>query len=113
MDTSTTITIRHNSAAHRFELLDEGRVIGEADYLPFDGAAGGQRIFFHTVVDEEYGGQGWGSRLATVALEDTVAAGMTIVPVCPYIHAFLGRHPEFARHAVAVRTEHLVALRQG
>src|SRR5690606_2968030 len=42
----------------RFALDDEGKIIGAAHFHDFDGAAGTERIFFHTTVDEEYGGQG-------------------------------------------------------
>lgn len=108
MDT-TTITVRHNADRHRFELVDDGKVIGKAHYLPDDGT--GERVFFHTVVDEAYEGYGLGSKLAAFALDETVAAGLKIVPVCPYIHAFLGRHREYAADVVKVRPEHLDALR--
>ena len=108
-DAPDDITTRHNADARRYELLDDGRVIGKAHYVPFEDAAGAQRIFTHTVVDEAYGGRGLGSRLVTFALEDTVAAGLTIVPVCPYVTAFLGRHPEFAGDTAAVRPDHLNA----
>lgn len=109
MDT-TAITTRHNETAHSYELLDDGRVIGAARYLPFDDESGPQRIFFHTDVDKEYGGQGLAGRLATLALNDAVAAGTAIVPVCPFIRAFLGRHREYAPNAVEVAPHHLEAV---
>lgn len=108
MDT-TSVTVRHNADGHRFELVDGERVIGQAHYLPDTGS--GERIFHHTVVDEAYEGHGLASKLATFALDETVAAGLRIVPVCPYIHAFLGRHREYADDVVEVRPEHLDALR--
>jgi predicted GNAT family acetyltransferase len=108
--TSTSITTRHNADARRYELLDDDNVIGKAYYVPFDAADGPERIFFHTVVDEAYGGQGLASRLASFALEDTVATATKIVPVCPYIKAFLRKHDEFAPDVVAVTPAHLAAL---
>jgi uncharacterized protein len=111
MDT-TTITVRHNADRLRFELLDGDRVIGKAYYVPHEGAAEPERIFYHTVVDEKYEGQGLASALATFALDDTVAAHLRIVPVCPYINAYLGRHREYAEHVVAVGPEHLEAVRR-
>ena len=86
--------IRHNSDRNRFEVLDGGAVVGGAAYLDRD--AEGQRIFYHTVIDEEYGGQGLAGRLAAQALDETVAAGLTIVPVCPYIRKYLQKHPEYS-----------------
>lgn len=113
MTETQAITVRHNPGALRYELLDGDAVIGEAHYRAFEDAGGPQRIFYHTVVDESYGGQGLGSRLATFALEDTAAAGLKVVPVCPYISAFLKRHPEHAANAVPVRHDHLLALQRG
>lgn len=112
MSETGTITVRHHAEGLRYELLDGDAVVGEAHYRPFEDPSGPQRIFYHTVVDESYGGQGLGSRLATFALEDTAAAGLAVVPVCPYISAFLKRHPEHAANAVAVRHEHLEAVRR-
>ena len=107
---AATITVHHNPDAGRFELVDDDKVIGTAQYLAYDGAAEPERIFYHTVVDEEYGGQGLGSKLATFALDSTAAAGLKIVPVCPYIRAFLDRHQEYAPDVVVVGPEHLAAL---
>lgn len=103
-------TVRHLPERHRFEILDGETVIGTAHYVPFDATSGGQRIFFHTVIDDAYSGRGLGGVLVTAALEDTVAAGLAIVPVCPYVRAFLRRHPDLAAHAVDAGAEHHAAL---
>ncbi|GAB5077971.1 GNAT family N-acetyltransferase [Arthrobacter sp. AD-310] len=104
------ITVRHNAERERFELLDSGRVIGKAAYKAYDGGGAPQRIFYHTVVNEEYGGQGLAGRLATVALDETVDAGVAIVPVCPYIKKFLAKHPGYAENTAAVKPAHLEFL---
>jgi predicted GNAT family acetyltransferase len=104
------ITIRHNAERERFEILDAGNVIGKAAYKAYDGGGSPQRIFYHTVVNEEYGGQGLAGRLATVALDETVAAGTGIVPVCPFIKKFLAKHPEYAGSVAAVKPAHLEFL---
>ena len=36
--------------------------------------------------------------------------GFRIVPVCPYVKAWLKRHDDYAQHAVAVRPRHLEAV---
>lgn len=107
---ATEVTVRHRPDTRRFELVDDGKVIGEAHYLPYD-AAQPERIFHHTVVDEAYGGQGLGSKLATFALDDTIAAGLKIVPVCSYISAFVSEHEKYQANTVDVAQEHLDALR--
>ncbi|MFP5311145.1 MAG: N-acetyltransferase, partial [Actinomycetes bacterium] len=43
------ITVRHNPARSRFEILDAGNVIGKAAYTGYDGGESPQRIFYHTV----------------------------------------------------------------
>jgi predicted GNAT family acetyltransferase len=102
------VVIRHNPEWDRFEVLVGGRVIGKAAYKDYDG--GPQRIFYHTVINEEYGGQGLAGKLATEALDQTVGAGLNIVPVCPYIKKFLSKHPEYADRATATTTAHLKFL---
>jgi predicted GNAT family acetyltransferase len=106
----TDITVRHNAGRERFEILDAGRVIGKAVYKAYDGGASPQRIFYHTVINEEYGGQGLAGQLATVALDETAAEGTAIVPVCPFIKKFIGKHPEYAANTVAVTPAHLEFL---
>jgi len=127
------LLIHHNTERERFELLDAGRVIGKAAYKEYDGGAdagsgseassdGGsgseaasdaparQRIFYHTVVNEEYGGQGLAGKLATEALDQTVAEGLRIVPVCPFIKKFLLKHTEYEAHVTRPTPAHLAFL---
>jgi uncharacterized protein len=104
------ITVRHNAERDRFEILDRGNVIGKAAYKDYDGGASPQRIFYHTVINEEYGGQGLAGKLAAVALDATVEAGTGIVPVCPFIKKFVAKHPEYSDSVVAVAQAHLEFL---
>jgi predicted GNAT family acetyltransferase len=106
----TEFTVRHNPARERFEVLVAGNAIGKAAYKMYDGGAAPQRIFYHTVINEEYGGQGLAGKLATVALDDTVEAGLGIVPVCPFIKKFLVKHPEYSGSTVAITPAHLQFL---
>jgi predicted GNAT family acetyltransferase len=105
----TTITITNNTTRSRFELLDADTVIGQAAYM--DDVGAGQRIFYHTAIDEEYGGRGLAGKLAAQALDETVAAGLLIVPVCPFIKKYLGKHPGYAPNVVAPTPAHLEFLR--
>jgi uncharacterized protein len=112
----SAITISHNPDRERFEVLDAGKVVGKAWYKAYDddgdGGADGpaERIFYHTVVNEDHAGQGLAGRLAKVALEETVAAGLRIVPVCPYIKSYIGRHPEYGASTAPVTSAHLQFL---
>jgi predicted GNAT family acetyltransferase len=104
------ITVRHNPGRNRFEILDAGNVIGKAAYKEYDGGASPQRIFYHTVINEEYGGQGLAAQLAAAALDETVMAGVCIIPVCPFIKKFLAKHPEYDGDTVGVKPAHLEFL---
>ncbi len=97
----------------RYELRDAGRLIGQAQYVVVPVEGGSDRVvFFHTEVDEAYGGRGLAQVLARFALDDTIAAGRTIVAVCPYIARFVKRHPEpYAAHVSRATPADLAALR--
>ncbi|NKX55634.1 N-acetyltransferase [Arthrobacter sp. E918] len=83
--------IVHNPERRRYELRDDGVVIGFTKYR----RAGGKVVFIHTEVDEDYAGQGLASKLARFALADVRASGRRIVPVCPYIASWLRTHHDF------------------
>ena len=76
----------------RYEVTVDGQLAGHADYHD----DGDVRVFVHTEVDDAYEGQGVGSALAKGALEDVRASGRTLVPRCPFIAAYIERHPEYA-----------------
>lgn len=48
----------------------------------------------HTNVQPEFEGRGIASRFAAWAFEDARVRGLKVVPNCPYIRAWLPRHPE-------------------
>ena len=75
--------------ASRYELRVGGRLVGTAAYRRSDGRI----AFTHTLVDEASQGKGFGSRLAAGALDDARHQGLEIVPLCPFIAAYLERHP--------------------
>jgi predicted GNAT family acetyltransferase len=110
MESESTITVRPNAERHRYELVDGDKVIGKAHWLPFEGSTGPERIFFHTTVKEDYSGQGLAGRLAGYSLDDTIAAGLAVVTVCPYFKSYVEKHPEYQPNTVPVRPQHLQAV---
>ena len=84
--------VRDNADEGRYELMLDGAVAGFAEYRDRDG----RRIFVHTIVDPAYGGRGFGNRLAKAALDDALARGMPVVARCPFIRAWIERHPDYA-----------------
>lgn len=106
----TEITVRQVPERGQFSLLDGSREIGKAAYREYTVGASPQRIFYHTVINPDFGGQGLGSILVTHALDQTVAAGIAPVPICPFIKDFITKHPEYAKHSDDVAAEHLQFL---
>lgn len=86
------IRIEKDSAAGRFQLVVDGVVAGFADYRDADGV----REFPHTVVSPEYGGRGLAGRLTAAALDSTRSDGLTVLPSCSYVAAFIDSHPEYS-----------------
>ncbi len=75
----------------RYEATIGGRLAGIAAYRNRPGA----RVFTHTEVLPEWEGRGVGGRLAQAALDDVRARGLQAVPRCPFIAAWIRRHPEY------------------
>ena len=109
--------VQHRPEESRYVLVDHGEdcngdnEIGEELYTDFDEAGRPERILFHTAVSEEYAGQGLASVLVHTVVDDVIAAGRAIVPVCPYVAKWLPRHPEYAADVVKPTKAHLDAVR--
>ena len=84
------ITVEDDPAGERYVITVDGKLAGSAYYE----ADGNRRTFIHTEVDPEFEGHGLGGRLAAAALADVRARGLTAVPLCPFISAWLRRHPD-------------------
>ncbi|OQO93893.1 N-acetyltransferase [Saccharomonospora piscinae] len=69
----------------------EGPPVGRADFVEPQDVAG-ERIFFHTEVDQEFGGRGLAGLLVREALADSIRRNLTVVPVCPLFARHLRRH---------------------
>lgn len=90
----------------RFEIRVDDTVAGFTQFVDRDG----QRIIFHTEVDEAFSGQGLGGTLVGQALDRTREAGLRVVPVCPYVEKYIGKHEEYADIADPVTDEARAAV---
>ena len=88
---SDQLEVRDNPGESRFEVLEDGVVAGFAVYR----RRPGRIIFVHTEVDPAFGGRGIGGRLAAGALDAARAAGDRVLPLCPFIAAYIDDHPEY------------------
>lgn len=81
----------------RFEARDEtGATAGVLTYQ----LTGTIIAYTHTKVDPEFEGRGVGSILARAVMEDARAKGRTVVPICPFLSDWLGKHPEYEKIVV-------------
>lgn len=86
----TDVQVRDNEEAARFEASTEGRT------ATLDYELDGDRIrLTHTRVPPELEGRGVGSSLARYALDAARDRGLTVVPDCDFIAAFIRRHPDY------------------
>ena len=84
--------VTNNAERHRFEIhAEDGRLAGFAEYVGRDGV----REFVHTVVRDEFEGQGIGGKLARAALDETRGEGLKVIATCPFIKGWIGKHPDY------------------
>ncbi len=89
--TALVATVRDNEAAHRYELLVDEKRVGELIYQARDGVV----TLIHTDVAPQLEGHGLGEQLVAHALDDIRSRRLRIVPLCPFVGAYLRRHPEY------------------
>ncbi|OYN78946.1 GNAT family N-acetyltransferase [Mycolicibacterium sphagni] len=83
----TTVTAGEDT----FTIAVDGQKVGLVAFVDH----GGQRIFLHTEVKDEFEGRGLASILVSEALAATREAGLRIVAVCPMVADYLDRHRDF------------------
>jgi predicted GNAT family acetyltransferase len=82
--------VRDNAALHRFEMKVDGHVA----FIRYRREPG-RIVLVHTEVPAALGGRGVGKRLVQATLDLVRARGERIEPVCPFVVAWLKRHPEY------------------
>jgi predicted GNAT family acetyltransferase len=90
--TTDAIEVHFRPEARRFEIEVDGEPAGYTRFHDRDGV----RTFVHTEIDSAREGQGLGGRLIREALDQTRAAGLQVVPECPFVRAFIDEHQEYA-----------------
>ena len=92
MTETAELTVRDNPAKLRYELRRGDMILGEIRYrLKPD-----RVVLVHTEVSPSSEGHGLGGRLVAGALDDIRARGLRVVPICPFVSAYIRRHPEYA-----------------
>ena len=80
-----------NTAAHRLEINDGGHIA----FLTYR-MKGDAIEFMHSETPPELQGRGYASALAKFALEREKTSGRKVIASCPFVRAYIKRHPEYA-----------------
>lgn len=83
-------------AAHRFELHVDGHTAVEV----FERFPGGI-AYLHTIVPKELGGRGIGATLVKHILDYAAEQGLKVRPDCPFVKAYIDKHPEYQANSLA------------
>jgi hypothetical protein len=84
------IDLARDEKGRRYRASVDGEVIGEAEFLLTPELV----VFTHTEIDPLFEGQGVGSVLIRWALDDARTRGYVVLPSCPFVRAFITRHPD-------------------
>jgi predicted GNAT family acetyltransferase len=75
----------------RFEIHVDGEQAGFAAYHMKDPRL---MVLTHTEIDDAYEGRGLGSVLVRAALDSARGRGLSVRPDCPFVRAYVARHPD-------------------
>jgi predicted GNAT family acetyltransferase len=89
--TDTEPTVRDVPERSRFEVEADGRTAGFAAYRTKPGLL----VFTHTEIDDAFEGRGLGSILVRGALDTARSQGLAVRPDCPFVRAYIARHPDY------------------
>ena len=88
-----SIEVRNDTEAGRYVIEADGVEVGFTEYHLRSGSI---YFFVHTTIHDGFAGQGMGKRLAKAAMANVRTNGGSVVPLCPYIAAWLEKNPDYA-----------------
>lgn len=87
-----SVTVEKQAEQHRYALIQDGEVIGVADYTLRDDSI----VFVHTEIDEQKREGGMASQLVRAALDDVrETTELRVDATCSYVRHWLSSHPEY------------------
>ena len=86
-----SVTVRDDPEKSRYEVYDSDKLAGFTEYHLYRN----EIAFIHTEVDPAFAGRGLAGQLVQSALDDARKRGLAVLPFCPYVRKFIGRHPEY------------------
>ncbi len=84
--------VRFNAAQEQYEIVLDGVPVGLTVAQERDGVV----VMPHTEIDPAHGGKGLSGQLVRSALDDLRARGKQIRPLCPFVVAYIDKHPQYA-----------------
>lgn len=85
------LEVVHNPERHRFEIR-YGNDLAQLQYRLREGAI----VYVHTEVPPSLERHGIAGKLAKHGLDYARANGLRVVPLCPYVAAYIEQHPQYA-----------------
>jgi predicted GNAT family acetyltransferase len=85
------MNVIEDRARNRYELRDGDDVIGFTEYHFY----GTELALLHTEIRPEFGGKGLGGELVKGVLDDARARGLRVLPYCPFVRGWIGRHRDY------------------
>lgn len=83
-----SVDIARDDAGKRYTATVDDRVAALAEFIPTDELV----VFTHTETDPAFEGQGVASRLVRWALDDVRTRGLRVLPLCPFVKVYIGKH---------------------
>jgi uncharacterized protein len=84
------LEVKHNEAEDRFETWIDGQ-LSKLDYMQ----DGNTIVMTHVGVHPEHRGRGVAGKLTQVALEYAKEKSFRVIPMCPYIAAYIRRNAQY------------------
>lgn len=82
----------HAAQQQRYEIWTDGELAGYTEYHPYKGAL----AFIHTEIDDRFQGKGLASTLVHDTLDELHRQGTSVLPFCPFVRGYIGKHREYA-----------------
>lgn len=84
------IEVNENEDKRRFEAE-----VGEHTAMMYRYYSDDSLVITHTRVPDELAGQGLAGHMTRTVLDGARERGLSVVPICPYVAAYIERHPEY------------------
>lgn len=90
---TTDYKLIDNAEKHQYEFHIDG-LVPRIEYIL---SKNGEIYLTHTEVPSALEGKGVASQLVLKTLEDIERRNLRLVPLCPFVAAYIQRHPEWKR----------------